>query len=93
MSRRIDKKRQKQAAQVIQTPAAPCEAAPAQKISFYIQYQNEEYLESEIVARITEQCKADGASEAELAELSVYLKPEDRKAYYTYNGKNGVVDL
>ena len=108
MSRRIDKKRQKlsAAAQSVQTvpckaapceatpcEAAPCEAAPAVNVSFYIQYQNAEYLESEITAKVIEQCKAEGASDAELADLSIYLKPEDKKAYYAYNGKNGAVAL
>lgn len=102
MNKRIDKKRQKMAAQPI-TPIAPaacpeCIEKAAEKsverhVSFYVQYQDQEYLESDIVARVTELCKTEGASDQDLADLSIYLKPEDKKAYYAYTGKNGAIDL
>lgn len=95
MNRRIDKKRQKMASQAPAAPiVTPCVPETAcSKVSFYIQYQNDEYLESDIVSRVIGQCKADGASDQDLADLSIYLKPEDQKVYYAYNGKNGALDL
>lgn len=102
MNKRIDKKRQKRSAQtapfsaqevsVSVQPAAPV-STPKENIAFYIQYQNQEYLQKEIVEKVLEKCKNDGASTAALSDLSIYLKPEDKKAYFAYNGKNGFIDL
>lgn len=104
MSKRIDKKKLKR--QTETTPAAftaPA-AAPAvpvqsparsdfEQVDFFIQYQDQEYLEKEILTRIKEKCEAEGKEVNGTEKLSVYLKPEDRKAYYTYAGISGSIDL
>lgn len=96
MNKRIDKKRQKMMTKTPVSVPTPCECtpeAPKRQVAFYIQYQNNEYLENDIVSKVIEQCKSDGASDAELVNLSIYLKPEDKKVYYAYNEKNGAIDL
>lgn len=96
MNKRIDKKRQKMMAKAPVSAPAPCEctsAAPERQVAFYIQYQNNEYLENDIVSKVIDKCKTDGASDEELVNLSIYLKPEDKKVYYAYNDKTGAIDL
>lgn len=77
--------------EVLSTVPAESTALP---VPFYIQYQNSEYLEQDIVAKVTDQCTANGVTSAELQNLTIYLKPEDKKAYFTYGeNKNGFIEL
>ena len=59
-----------------------------------LQYQDQEYLETEIISRVKESCLLNGASSDELNTISIYLKPEDKKAYFTYGeDKSGFIEL
>mgnify|MGYP000585727514 FL=1 len=95
MSKRIDKKRMKRQAEITSAPRdikAPV-AKEAENIDFYIQYQGQEYLEREIIERIQGKCKVEGALTSGNEKLSVYLKPEEQKAYYTCGSLSGDIDI
>lgn len=95
MSKRIDKKRMKRQAEITSAPRdikVPA-AKEAENIDFYIQYQGQEYLEREIIERIKERCKVEGALTSGNEKLSVYLKPEEQKAYYTCGSLSGDIDI
>ena len=103
MSKRTDKKRQKRfnevhptttapAAQpVVETAAptaAPVNAAPAYDL--FIQYQNGEYDAAVLAEKILDKCKAEGMDSS---DLKIYIKPEDKKAYYACAGGTGAIEL
>ena len=90
MSKRLDKKKLKRQTTAIESPIAETSASK-ETINFFIQYQDQEYLETEIVK---ESCLLNGASSDELNTISIYLKPEDKKAYFTYGeDKSGFIEL
>ena len=93
MSKRIDKKRQKKQTETAACTAAamPCTQENEGRINLYIQYQDQEYRADQIIEKVRENCRMEGISETE--ELSVYLKPEERKAYYTCSGKSGGIEV
>lgn len=95
MSKRIDKKRMKRRAEITSAPRDIKASAikEAENIDFYIQYQGQEYLEREIIERIKEKCKEEGTLTAGNEKLSVYLKPEEKKAYYTCGSCSGHIDI
>lgn len=84
MNKRLDKKRQKRQAD---TPATTAETVkqPETDVNFYIQYKNQEYLEEEIIDKIKNKCQEQGIAIPDIKTLSIYLKPEEQKAYYTIN--------
>ena len=100
MSKRTDKKRQKRfnevhpttttpAAQpVVETAAPTAEAAPAYDL--FIQYQNGEYDAAVLAEKILDKCKAEGMDSS---DLKIYVKPEDKKAYYACAGGTGAIEL
>ena len=99
MSKRTDKKRQKRfnevhptttapAAQPVVETAAPVNAAPAYDL--FIQYQNGEYNAAVLAEKILDKCKAEGMDSS---DLKIYVKPEDRKAYYACAGGTGSIEL
>ena len=93
MSKRLDKKKLKRQTTAIESPIADTSASKV-TINFFIQYQDQEYLETEIVSRVRESCLLNGASSDELNTISIYLKPEDKKAYFTYGeNKSGFIEL
>ena len=93
MSKRLDKKKLKRQTTAIESPIAETSASK-ETINFFIQYQDQEYLETEIVSRVRESCLLNGASSDELNTISTYLKPEDKKAYFTYGeDKSGFIEL
>lgn len=93
MSKRLDKKKLKRQTTAIESPIAETSASK-ETINFFIQYQDQEYLETEIVFRVRESCLLNGASSDELNTISIYLKPEDKKAYFTYGeNKSGFIEL
>ena len=93
MSKRLDKKKLKRQTTAIESPIAETSASK-ETINFFIQYQDQEYLETEIISRVKESCLLNGASSDELNTISIYLKPEDKKAYFTYGeDKSGCIEL
>ena len=93
MSKRMDKKKLKRQTTAIESSIAET-SAPKETINFFIQYQDQEYLETEIISKVKEACKAAGASDEEMSTISIYLKPEDQKAYFTYGKeKSGFIAL
>ena len=93
MSKRLDKKKLKRQTTAIESPIAETSASK-ETINFFIQYQDQEYLKTEIVSRVRESCLLNGASSDELNTISIYLKPEDKKAYFTYGeNKSGFIEL
>lgn len=93
MSKRLHKKKLKRQTTAIESPIAETSASK-ETINFFIQYQDQEYLETEIVSRVRESCLLNGASSDELNTISIYLKPEDKKAYFTYGeNKSGFIEL
>lgn len=78
MSKRLDKKKLKRQTTAIESPIAETSASK-ETINFFIQYQDQEYLETEIISRVKESCLLNGASSDELNTISIYLKPEDKK--------------
>ena len=93
MSKRLDKKKLKRQTTAIESPIAETSASK-ETINFFIQYQDQVTLETEIVSRVRESCLLNGASSDELNTISIYLKPEDKKAYFTYGeNKSGFIEL
>ena len=93
MSKRLDKKKLKRQTTAIESPIAETSASK-ETINFFIQYQDQEYLETEIISRVKESCLLNGASSDELNTISIYLTPEDKKAYFTYGeDKSGFIEL
>ena len=99
MSKRTDKKRQKRfnevhpttatpAAQPVAETTAPVNAAPAYDL--FIQYQNGEYDAAVLAEKILDKCKAEGMDSS---DLKIYVKPEDKKAYYACAGGTGAIEL
>ena len=101
MNKRIDKKKQKRtlesAVTATATSSAPATATPvvvpAKNPAFYVQYQSAEYTVSAITERVIADCNAKGHAVENPEALSIYLKPEDKKAYYTLGGFNGYIEL
>ena len=107
MSRRTDKKKLKrmnesavsQASVTVATvstvkaddvaPAAETTAPvsqPSAAYDLYIQYQGADYNAEELASQILEKCM-------DSADLKIYVKPEDKKAYYACAGGNSYIEL
>ena len=65
---------------------APVNAAPAYDL--FIQYQNGEYDAAVLAEKILDKCKAEGMDSS---DLKIYVKPEDKKAYYACAGGTGAI--
>lgn len=60
----------------------------------YIQFAGAEFKESDIVAKVEEAFKAEGHRVSSIRSMELYVKPEERAAYYVINEKvSGKVDL
>ena len=70
MSKRLDKKKLKRQTTAIESPIAETSASK-ETINFFIQYQYQEYLETEIISRVKESCLLNGASSDELNTISI----------------------
>lgn len=67
---------------------APVNATPAYDL--FIQYQNGEYDAAVLAEKILDKCKAEGMDSS---DLKIYVKPEDKKAYYACAGGTGAIEL
>lgn len=81
MKKRLDKK----LTQKREQQAVTVQPKESLKTDFFIQFQNQEYLVQSITQKVKEDCMANGLPEDDLKTLSIYLKPEDQKAYYMVN--------
>ena len=54
---------------------------PSAAYDLYIQYQGADYNAEELASQILEKCKAEGMDSA---DLKIYVKPEDKKAYLLF---------
>ena len=78
--------------EVVKEVKVPVEV-PAKNPAFYDQYQSAEYTVAAITERVIADCNAKGHAVENPEALSIYLKPEDKKAYYTLGGFNGYIEL
>ena len=62
---------------------APVNAAPAYNL--FIQYDA-----AVLAEKILDKCKAEGMNSS---DLKIYVKPEDKKAYYACAGGTGAIEL
>ena len=63
---------------------------PSAAYDLYIQYQGADYNAEELAAQILEKCKAEGMDST---DLKIYVKLEDRKAYYACAGGHSYIEL
>lgn len=68
---------------------APAESSAA-SCGVFLQYQNLEFDITDISARILDKCSAENMDSS---DLRIYIKPEDKKAYYVCAGGNSFIDL
>lgn len=74
---------------------APAKKAPAKKAAkpvetvqeVYFEYSGGQVLAEDIVGRIKEAYKSEGHRISSIKTLQVYIKPDERKAYYVINDK------
>ena len=60
----------------------------------YVQFGGEEWSVSDLTARAKAAYLAEGHTAASVKKLAVYVKPEERKAYYVVNDKAaGSIDI
>ena len=82
------------APQAAPAQAEPAQAEPAPSASagyeMFLQYQNYEFDIDDIAKSILEKCSAE---HMDSADLKIYVKPEDKKAYYVCAGGNSFIDL
>lgn len=69
---------------------SPVPEAKAPSYEMFLQYQNAEFRIENIAQRVLEKCTAEGMDSS---ELKIYVKPEDRKAYYACAGGSNYIDL
>ena len=87
------RKKLKRQTTAIESPIAETSASK-ETINFFIQYQDQEYLETEIISRVKESCLLNGASSDELNTNLDLLKTGGQKAYFTYGeDKSGFIEL
>lgn len=55
------------------------------KSSLYVEFQDKQLDQKDIVAKAKEIWTAKGNKVADLKDLTVYIKPEDNQAYYVFN--------
>ena len=75
-------------------PAAKRTTKKAVKTSFVVQALGKEVSMEETIERVKEAWTATGNKEADLKEISIYVKPEEKAIYYVVNGEvTGRVDF
>ena len=79
---------QNAAAEIPAVSSVPEAKAPSYEM--FLQYQNAEFRIENIAQRVLEKCTAEGMDSS---ELKIYVKPEDRKAYYACAGGSSYIDL
>ena len=73
---------------------AAVKAAPEKAEEVYVQYGEGEWKTADLVQRARDAYVAEGHRAANIRSLSLYIKPQEGKAYYVINDKaSGSVDL
>lgn len=66
----------------------------AKKEEVIFQFYGKDYDTEEIVKKAQEAFTAENTKKAAVKEMSIYIKPEEEKAYYVVNGDvTGSVDI
>lgn len=64
------------------------------KVEVFVEHMGKQYKVEDVIAKIRETWIAEGHRVGSIKSLSVYIKPEESKAYYVINDKNvGGVNL
>ena len=75
-------------------PAAKRATKKAVKTTFVVQAAGKEVSMEDAITRVKEAWTATGNKEADLKEIAVYVKPEEKAIYYVVNGDvTGRVDF
>lgn len=75
-------------------PAAKRTTKKAVKTTFVVQAAGKEVSMEDAITRVKEAWTATGNKEADLKEITVYVKPEEKAIYYVVNGDvTGRVDF
>ena len=56
------------------------------KENVYIEFYGEQILQADVIAEAKKIWKDSGKKAADLKKLEVYIKPEDDRIYYVFNG-------
>ena len=84
----------KTAAKKENAPKAPAKRAVKKTESVILQYAGREVKTADILNKVTEAFVSAGNKEADMKDVTVYVKPEENKAYYVINGTvSGAVEL
>lgn len=76
-----------------ETEKKPAEKKEAEK-NVYIQFSGSEYKMEDIMENIKAVWAAEGHRPSSIKKIDMYIKPEEKAAYYVINGKNsGKIDL
>lgn len=76
----------------VKKTAAKCAKKAEAKVTYVVQFAGSEYTAESVLAA----AKADyeAANKDEIKDITLYIKPEDKAAYYVVNGKvSGKVSL
>lgn len=77
--------------EVVKEVKVPVEV-PAKNPAFYVQYQSAEYTVAAITERVIADCNAKGHAVENPESLSIYLKPEDKKAITPLEGSMDILN-
>lgn len=84
----------KAAAKKETAPKVPAKRAAKKTESVILQYAGKEVKTADILNKVTEAFIAAGNKETDMKDVTVYVKPEENKAYYVINETvTGAVEL
>ncbi|MBQ8799038.1 MAG: hypothetical protein IJZ55_05675 [Lachnospiraceae bacterium] len=76
------------------TAAKAVEKKPEKKDEVFVQFAGEEYAVAEVMEKVKAAYVAEGHRASGVKSVRLYIKPEERKAYYVINDKAaGSIDL
>ncbi len=56
------------------------------KSNVYVEFYGEQILEADIIAQVKKIWTDSGKKASDLKKLEIYIKPEDDRVYYVFNG-------
>lgn len=76
------------------TSAKEAEKKPEKKDKLFVQFAGEEYAVADVMEKAKAAYVAEGHRASAVKSVRLYIKPEERKAYYVINDKAaGSIDL